>query len=70
MLEKNKKYTYEEIKKAFDSIKTEVIMNPFGDEKEKDNGLNKETQFTTMLMAMPVIHTLEEKLFGKEKNNE
>lgn len=69
MLEKGKKYKYEEIKKIFDEVKMGVVLNPLNDDKETKNNetkLNNEADFTMKLMAMSVICTLEKKLFGKD----
>lgn len=69
MLEKGKKYKYEEIKKIFDEVKIDVILNPFDNDAETENDkikLNKKADFTMKLMAIPVIQTLEKKLFGKD----
>lgn len=69
MLEKGKKYKYEEIKKIFDDIKMDVILNPFGDDKENEKNekaSNGEVDLVMKLMTIPVINTLEKKLFGKD----
>lgn len=71
MLEKGKKYKYEEIKRIFDEVKMGVVLNPLDDDKETKNNetkLNNEADFTMKLMAISVIHTLEKKLFGKDDN--
>ena len=68
MLEKRKKYTYEEIKEIFEQAELEAIMNPFGEVQEKENDkLSGQMQFMTMMVAIPTVHTLKEKLFGKEE---
>lgn len=68
MLEQNKKYTYEELKEIFDKIQMKVMINPFGDLEDKvDEKLNPEARFTTMLLTMPLMHTMKECLFGKEE---
>lgn len=69
MLEKGKKYKYEEIKRIFDEVKMGVVLNPLDNDKETKNNetkLNDEADFTMKLMAISVIHTLEKKLFGKD----
>ena len=69
MLEKGKKYKYEEIKRIFDEVKMGVVLNPLANDKETKNNetkLNDEADFTMKLMAISVIHTLEKKLFGKD----
>lgn len=68
MLDKNKKYTYEELKEIFEKAENETIINPFGDNQEKANEeLSGQIQFMARLIAIPTIYTLKEKLFGKEE---
>lgn len=69
MLEKKKKYSYEELKEIFEKIEMEVIINPFGDNQEKsEKKLDGQAQFMAMMIAMSTLHTLKEKLFGKEND--
>lgn len=69
MLEKNKTYTYEELKQIFDEVKVDVMVNPFGDKQsEAEEQLGGQAMFGAMLTAIPIFHTLERKLFGEEEN--
>ena len=71
MFKKNRKYKYEEIKEIFDSVKMDVITNPFGDlKKDADKELDAGARFTVMLSAMPILATLEKNYLERKKNNE
>lgn len=63
MLEKNKTYTYEEVKKIFDEVKMDVIMKPFGDNERINKEIDSKDEFMFSMFAMPVVNTMEEKLF-------
>lgn len=68
LIEKNRNYTYEELKEIYRSIVTEVCTNPFGDlAKEMGKEIGAKTEVAMMLMTIPIMHTIEEKLFGKEE---
>ena len=41
-------------------------MNPLGNDDHGEQ-ITGEAKFMTMIIAMPTIHTLKEKLFGKEE---
>lgn len=65
MLERNKDYGYEELKKIFDEIRMEVVMTPF--HSDEDDVQKGEFKFIESLIALSTIATLEKKLFGEEE---
>ena len=70
MIKQKKKYTYEELKKMFDKAVAETVLNPFGDREDEKEQLSFQDKVMLSLSAIPILNTLENKLFGKENINE
>lgn len=63
-IEKNKTYTYEEIKEIYENAMIATLEKPTGNNEtgKDDAGF----QFQMMLSAAVILHTMEENLFEKE----
>lgn len=68
-IEKNKTYTYEEIKEIFDNAQQRTLEEPFGNEKELKEKPTSEMKLGMLLTGMILTHTLEDNLFEKEKKD-
>lgn len=67
-IEKNKTYTYEEIKEIYKNAMLATLEKPTGNsEVGKDDKL---FQFQMMLSAAVILNTMEENLFEEEEENE
>jgi hypothetical protein len=69
MIEKGKKYNYDELKELFDKARMETLKNPIDksriDDEHKDD--IAQMQFGLMLNGMILFHTLEDNLFESEE---
>ncbi len=62
-IEKNKTYTYEEIKEIYKDAMMRTMDKPTGD-KETDNA---KLQLSMMLSGILILHTMEDNMFEKEE---
>lgn len=74
-IEKNKAYTYDEIKKIFEEAVHETIKNPTGGmQKEVLKDKKEEEIFkfeiSMSLSGIVILHTLKENLFEENKDKE
>lgn len=70
-IEKEKMYTYEEIKEIYKNATAATLADPMDEKNEKDEKMKEEmnksnAKFTMFLSGMVLFHTLENNLFEQE----
>lgn len=71
MLEKKKKYTYEELKEIIGTIHKEAVeelQRDLDESREKQDKKNPMASMAFMMQNMILTHKIEELLFGKDNN--
>lgn len=70
-IEKEKMYTYEEIKEIYKNATAVTLADPMDEKNEKDEKMKEKmdksnAKFTMFLSGMVLFHTLENNLFEQE----
>lgn len=66
MLNKNKKYSFKELKEIFNEARNNVIFNQFKDSKDDKEEMNATAKYAMVLSGTLILHELESTLFGKD----